>query len=1297
MAADAATIGALRVSLGLDSAAYEKGLNDNMRRTQGFAKGVDQTLKGVHGSLDGLASRAGLAGTALASMGGIAAGVGVAIGGLVAALAGSRAAVAFADDIADSANRIAVSTDALQEYRFAIHALGGEYKDADTALEGFSRAFGAAHAGLSKRAAKPFEALGLDAKSFDSTEDALQAVIKKISALKSTAEQAALADKLGLTAMLPALRAGGDQIDALRRKAHDLGLVMDAELVARGGELNDQFEDLSQVVDVQLKSALIDLAPALTGLLSIIGDMAKGVAEVADLFRQIEHRTTNGLVERRADAVTQSARLGLKTIAGQKLSGSEKAVQDRLNQEIARIDAELATRATAAKPAPRTGTSATPVDGRGGADKAGAVRLASAAAIDAATKGELAARLALMGDIQKLADLKVQAIADETKAANARLQEEASQGKITQAAADRAAALNSLAAKEQQSLLRREAAAALEQHQIEMARQVDRYADSQAQAQANLASTAAERNALEAAILARRQAADRREQQAELDAQLARGEITEAYRAQVLAAQAGAQAAERAVAASNAKALLQEEANLQAEAALQLQIDVLSAEADAAQSSYERRNIQLKILELEQRLERLKLEEIAAAEKSTPAEKEIAKARLAVLDAVQQSAKRTLEDSVTLIDALKDAADAADDMAKALRSGDIAGAVGGLSKVLKNLSGLAGSTSALGSKLAGISKTLGTIGTAMGIGQSVTSAFGQKQTTGGAIGGGLGAVAGYILGGPIGAAIGATLGNAVGNLFKGGKESNYGALSTINGNSFSLSGDKRNSQTTQLATAASQAILNGEAALKAAGIKLTASVKTIDIGTRDATDIVLSDGRKLTSAVGDASAAAEASLKALLQGATYASEAQQKLVESMLAAGAGFDQIAASLDAYAAAQAKPQDIADAIQKLVDPKAFDQVQLKRDQDARRAAAQADRDAGNLTADQFAALNEQLAKLDSLELADLLKGYGDAVSSARDALLDEIEGDRAQLQQAVDARARDIEKSSEAYRDLAATLRGYAKSLALDETAASNARYSALEAEFTRIANLAGLGNLDAGAQLKDVSEQFRAVAKNNASSKVDYQRDVARIQAANIRAADVADRQATLADQQLSALYASVAALGVVNNSVLSVEEAVSRLQGALGSYSLKTGQQLGANPVSNAALVKATGYTGDFGTGGFQAWIVQQDEATKTAARKVLEQYGQSYRISGFKTGGAFTVGGFGGADSQLMQFMATPGEMVNISHGDSMGALKEAIEDLSTKTFAGLLAIAKNTGSTALLLQRWEGDGQPPTREEAA
>lgn len=42
--------------------------------------------------------------------------------------------------------------------------------------------------------------------------------------------------------------------------------------------------------------------------------------------------------------------------------------------------------------------------------------------------------------------------------------------------------------------------------------------------------------------------------------------------------------------------------------------------------------------------------------------------------------------------------------------------------------------------------------------------------------------------------------------------------------------------------------------------------------------------------------------------------------------------------------------------------------------------------------------------------------------------------------------------------------------------------------------------------------------------------------------------------------------------------------------------------------------------------------------------------IPGFATGGSFKVGGSGGIDSQLMQFRATPGEMVDVRHGNDNG-----------------------------------------------
>ena len=183
MAANA-TIGSLRVVLGLDSAQFETGMKRAKQGLKDFdaTKGLKSLLGDFNRGLNDTSAQAGLFGKALSSMGAAGLVAGAAIGGVAIAVGAARQAFAFADEISDTANKLAISTKGLQEYRFAIHQLGGDYKDADAALEGFSRAFGAAHGGLSAKAVKPFKALGLDPADFKSTESALQAVIDKVRA-----------------------------------------------------------------------------------------------------------------------------------------------------------------------------------------------------------------------------------------------------------------------------------------------------------------------------------------------------------------------------------------------------------------------------------------------------------------------------------------------------------------------------------------------------------------------------------------------------------------------------------------------------------------------------------------------------------------------------------------------------------------------------------------------------------------------------------------------------------------------------------------------------------------------------------------------------------------------------------------------------------------------------------------------------------------------------------------------------------------------------------------------------------
>lgn len=329
--------------------------------------------------------------------------------------------------------------------------------------------------------------------------------------------------------------------------------------------------------------------------------------------------------------------------------------------------------------------------------------------------------------------------------------------------------------------------------------------------------------------------------------------------------------------------------------------------------------------------------------------------------------------------------------AGAAGSGGAGGALGfaGMAQSLTNSSGrMSFAATNLATKLgasAGVTSLAGSVGAASPyavVGNIISSALGIKGYKNGlvqGIGDAVASTIGMAVGGPIGAIV-ATIGaHLLGGLLNG-KPSNNGAVATLTGDSFELSGNKRNDQTSQMATLASQGILQGEQMLKSAGIKLAATVTSIDIGTRDATDIVLSDGRKLTSAVGDAAAAAEAGLKGVLEGATYVDDTQKQLVESLVAAGKGFDDIAAALGQLTAAQAIPKAIADAIQQLADPKGYDIGQLTIAQGARRQQVTEAAAVANWSPTQVAALNDQLTRLEGLELDKVVKQYAGAIDDA-----------------------------------------------------------------------------------------------------------------------------------------------------------------------------------------------------------------------------------------------------------------------------------------------------------------------------
>ena len=630
-----------------------------------------------------------------------------------------------------------------------------------------------------------------------------------------------------------------------------------------------------------------------------------------------------------------------------------------------------------------------------GANAGGGRFDASDMAIEQAARAELQARMALTRNVEQLAALKLQEIDAEAAIQRERVQRAVKEGSISAAAAKIVLGKQAEATALQRELVLREQAAGLAARDLERRQAMGGLQDRAASAEAALSRSTAEGGRRELEALRRRQQLER-DTLVEKNRQLVlAGELTEAEGFAVAVQLAATQQAELLLAEREKQVREERERVEIAVAARENQIDILASEAALLKSSFARNRVELEILKAQHEIERLKLEEVIASAASTGAEKAIARARMDALEKIQANEVRQVEEQSRLVDLITEAADAVSGFKSAFGSRNWAGALDQLMRTVQTVSnaidaygpmgGLvsAGSAAAqlIGGRTGRIAGTsLGIASMGLGVGAYAGSAAGAAAL--GTLGLGAGTISSIAaLAGPIGMAA-AALYAAVKIFNIGGKPSNNGAgFDLVTGQ---LSGNKRNAETEDAARKAGETILGIQAAFKEAGLELKTTITGLVVGTRDVSQIYTSAGQTLTSAVGDVGAAVDVAMRAILQDASYSSEAQKKLVEGMVATGQGFDAINEALASFALAQKIPQQIQSAILQLTDPKAFAIEELKRAQEEQRKALKAAADAGYLTAAQFTDASLKLDELEGLQLAEVLKQFTDEVASATEDL-------------------------------------------------------------------------------------------------------------------------------------------------------------------------------------------------------------------------------------------------------------------------------------------------------------------------
>ncbi len=186
--------------------------------------------------------------------------------------------IKLADRMDDLSKRTGIATDTLSVLGFAAERGGASLESVETGLRTLALRASDAANGL-ENSAREFRELGIDVKEADgslkSVDDLLLEIADSFQKMDDQTRKAAAAQKIfggrGIE-LLPILDEGREGLEAYRKEAERLGVVIDKETAQAASDLDDQMVNLTNAVQgIQIAFVTV-LGPALDGILTSVTD-----------------------------------------------------------------------------------------------------------------------------------------------------------------------------------------------------------------------------------------------------------------------------------------------------------------------------------------------------------------------------------------------------------------------------------------------------------------------------------------------------------------------------------------------------------------------------------------------------------------------------------------------------------------------------------------------------------------------------------------------------------------------------------------------------------------------------------------------------------------------------------------------------------------------------------------------------------------------------------------------------------------------------------------------------------------
>jgi hypothetical protein len=196
----------------------------------------------------------------------------------------------YASSLGEVAQQLGVTTDALQEYRFAATQAGLSQEDMDQSLSQLTRRIGEAASGT-KAQAQAFETLGINVRdargNVIQAGDAIPLIAEALKRVQSPAERAALLmDLFGRSGqkLEPLLAGGAAGVNNLRDAARELGVVLSSQQIQSADDAADKLAAVKQVLEARLAGVVADNADEILALADALASLADQAIKAAAGF-----------------------------------------------------------------------------------------------------------------------------------------------------------------------------------------------------------------------------------------------------------------------------------------------------------------------------------------------------------------------------------------------------------------------------------------------------------------------------------------------------------------------------------------------------------------------------------------------------------------------------------------------------------------------------------------------------------------------------------------------------------------------------------------------------------------------------------------------------------------------------------------------------------------------------------------------------------------------------------------------------------------------------------------------------